>query len=162
MRRLWLILAATGLVALGGMPATAEATRVCGVRDTKTKEVLPGAILTWDGSFRCQDAPKEGTYEITVTVSNHGGSTEAVRIPDLKLSHTTPRPGGEGPDATAEADGLPVSVDPAETAIFTVTGKYELVETDEGWKANLHLRAVGTGVDGGVPFRLGINVMLRG
>ncbi|MGH3450385.1 MAG: hypothetical protein ACRDQW_06565, partial [Haloechinothrix sp.] len=72
-------------------------------------------------------------------------------------SHTTPRPGGGGgPEATAIADGLPVTVAAGESAPFDVRGTYELVSTDEGDKATLHLRAFGTG-----PFSIGINVHLR-
>ena len=57
------------------------------------------------------------------------------------------------------AAGLPVTVAPGETESFTVSGTYELVQTDEGDKANLHL--VATGSAGG-RFTLGINVHLRG
>jgi len=160
MRRLWLILAATGLMALGAVPAVGD-TQVCEVRDRDTKGVLPGVTLTWDSSFRCADAPKQGTYEIRVTVSNGGRSVEEVRIGDVKLIHTTPRPAGEGPQATAEDTGLPVVVGPGETAGFGVAGGYELVKTDEGWKANLHLQAIGRGLNTGERFRLGINVKLR-
>jgi hypothetical protein len=159
MRRLLLpVLLVVGM-ALGIQPAAGQEN--CSVDDTSTQEVLPGVILTWDSSFRCEDAPDEGTYQITVQVANDAGSSEAVRIDDLILSHTTPRPRGQAPDATAEPEGLPITVDPGETESFTVSGSYELVETDEGKKANLHLLALGEGVDSGEEFELGINVHLR-
>jgi hypothetical protein len=159
MRRLLPALLVLG-IALGVQQAAAQ--EVCPVDDTSTQEVLPGVILTWESSFRCDDAPDEGTYEITVQVSNDAGSSEAVRIDDLILSHTTPRPRGQTPRATAEPQGLPITVEPGETESFTVSGTYELVETDEGEKANLHLLALGEGTDSGQEFELGINVHLRG
>jgi hypothetical protein len=134
----------------------------CALVDQSTEEVLPGVTLTWDSSFLCADAPDSGTYEIEVTVSNAAGSAEAVEITDLRLSHTTPRPGGQGPDATAQAEGLPIEVAPGESESFRVFGSYELVSTDEGDKANLHLLASGSGVESGEGFELGINVHLRG
>ncbi|MGH2451045.1 MAG: hypothetical protein ACRDGE_07215 [Candidatus Limnocylindria bacterium] len=137
-------------------------TASCELVDQSTEEVLPGVTLTWDSSFLCADAPASGTYEIEVTVSNAAGSAEAVEIRDLRLSHTTPRPRGQGPDATAEAEGLPIVVAPGESESFRVSGSYELVSTDEGDKANLHLLASGSGVESGESFELGINVHLRG
>ncbi|MGH2449819.1 MAG: hypothetical protein ACRDGE_00820 [Candidatus Limnocylindria bacterium] len=151
-------LVASALVASPSFAATAE----CNVVDRSTDEELPGVTLTWDSSFLCANAPDSGTYEIEVTVSNAAGSAEAVEISDLRLSHTTPRPGGRGPDATAEAQGLPMVVGPGESESFRVSGRYELVSTDEGDKANLHLRALGRGVESDDPFELGINVALRG
>ena len=159
MRRLLLLLVALGL-ALGTAPAAAQ--EVCRVDDTSTQEVIPGVTLTWDSSFRCQNAPDQGTYRITVRVSNAAGSAEAVTIDELVLSHTTPRPRGRAPSATAEAQGLPITVPPGGTDDFTVTGSYTLVRTDEGKKANLHLLALGEGVNSGRDFQLGINVHLRG
>jgi hypothetical protein len=158
MRRLLPVLVALGMV-LGAHPVAGQ--EICSVDDKSTKEVLPGVILTWDSSFRCEDAPNKGSYRITVRVSNRAGSSEAVRIDDLILSHTTPRPRGQAPEATAEPQGLPITVQPGETESFTVSGTYELVETDEGKKANLHLVALGEGVDSGEEFELGINVHLR-
>lgn len=147
-------------MALGSVPAAGQ-RQVCEARDTKTKEALPGVTLTWNSSFRCKDVPKQGSCRIRVRVSNDGESGEAIGIRDLELSHTTPRPRGGGPEATARTGGLPLVVALGETASFTVTGKYELVETDEGWKANLHLRAIGKGLHSMGRFRLGINVSLR-
>ena len=158
MRRYALALLMLG-VALGPQPAAGQ--ELCSVVDTSRKEVLPGVVLTWDSSFRCGDAPDEGTYRIRVRVSNDAGSSEAVKIRNLVLTHTSPRPRGQGPEATAEAEGLPITVRPGQTKSFTVSGSYELVTTDEGDKANLHLRALGKGKESNDRFRLGINVHLR-
>jgi hypothetical protein len=149
---------ASALVTGSSLAATAN----CELVDRSTEDVLPGVTLTWGSSFLCANAPDSGTYEIEVTVSNATGSTEAVEITDLRLSHTTPRPGGRGPEATAEAQGLPIVVGPGESESFRVSGSYELVSTDEGDKANVHLRALGRGVESGDSFELGINVALRG
>ncbi|MGH7510413.1 MAG: hypothetical protein ACREMZ_13210 [Gemmatimonadales bacterium] len=134
----------------------------CQVVDRSTEEVIPGVTLTWTSSFLCANAPDEGTYQIEVTVENAAGSEEAVEIDDLAIRGTTPRPRGQGPDATASASGLPLTVAPRQSGSFTVSGTYELVETDEGKKANIHLSALGEGVSSGLEFELGINVQLRG
>ncbi|MGH2451903.1 MAG: hypothetical protein ACRDGE_11685, partial [Candidatus Limnocylindria bacterium] len=149
---------ASALAAGSGLAQTAS----CELVDQSTEEVLPGVTLTWDSSFLCADAPDSGTYEIEVTVSNAARSAEAVEINDLRLSHTTPRPRGQGPEATAQVEGLPTVVGPGESESFRVSGTYELVSTDEGDKANLHLRGLGRGVESGDSFELGINVALRG
>jgi hypothetical protein len=152
--------AAVLLVApLIGSPAVA--TEVCTVGDRTTEEVIPGVTLTWDASFLCADASGEGSYRFTVTVSNAAGSDEAVTIRDLKLTHTTPRPGGRGPESTGKADVLPITVRPGGSSGFTVTGRYELTGTDQGKKANLHFRARGAGVQTREPFALGINARFR-
>lgn len=155
MRRLGIVI--TALAIAGGimLPASAQ-TQTCAVDDTSTQEVLPGVTLTWDSSFRCTNAPDQGTYEIEVTVANAAGSSEAVKIEDLRLKHTTPKPRGQAPDATAEASGLPMTVAPGDGGTFTVSGDYELVSTDEGDKANLHLKALGSGASSGDRFKLGI------
>ncbi|MGH8875256.1 MAG: hypothetical protein ACRDVM_08410, partial [Acidimicrobiia bacterium] len=140
---------------LGGwMVPAALAQETCTVFDSETEEVVPGITLNWDSSFLCENAPENGTYTFTVTVTAVSGSAD---IGDLVLNHTTPQPGGSGPDATiTSVDGLPGTTD----VTFTVTGTYELVETDEGRKANLHFHATGTA--DGQPFNLGINAHLRG
>lgn len=135
--------------------------QVCDLTDRSTEEVIPGVVLRWDSSFHCRDAPNAGEYQIVVEVFNASNSAEAVVIDDLDLRRSTPRPRGVAPDATAAASGLPIIIAPGETRDFTVTGEYELVATDEGRKANLHLRARGTGSSSGEPFELGINVHLR-
>jgi hypothetical protein len=150
-----------GLLSIPSTPAFAQ-TQTCSPVDQSTEEVLPGVTLTYDSSFLCTDAPDTGSYSVTVTVSNAASSSEAVRIESLELSHTTPRPRGRAPSASADASGLPLTIAPGESASFTVSGSYQLVTTDEGKKANLHLRANGVGVSTNLPFQLGINVLLRG
>jgi hypothetical protein len=103
--------------------STLAQTASCQLSDRSTDEVLPGVTLTWDSSFHCLNAPDTGTYEIDVTVSNAAGSDEAVRIRDVRLRQTTPRPRGRGPAATAEPAGLPVVVAPGETERFNVRAR---------------------------------------
>jgi hypothetical protein len=122
--------------------------------------VLPGVPLTGDSSFHCKNAPDSGSYKIKLRVKNADGSAQAVTIDELRLKKTTPRPRRQAPDATANATGLPITVAPGGSDSFRVRGSYELVETDEGKKANLHLKALGKGVESGT-FKLGINVHLR-
>ena len=137
------------------------AQQMCSLTDRSTEEVIPGVTLRWDSSFHCRDAPDTGGYQILVEAFNASESAEAVTIESLGLSHATPRPAGEGPAATAVAEGLPIMLEPGESGDFTVSGEYELIETDEGKKANLHLRAGGVGSRSGEPFVLGINVLIR-
>jgi len=153
-----LVILVLGL-ATAGLPAAALQT--CEPVDQSTEEVLPGVVLTWDSSFLCANAPDSDTYTFTVTVSNSAASDEAVVIESLALSHTTPRPRGRAPSATGSADGLPVTIAPGESADFTVNGSYQLVATDEGKKANLHFRAMGSGEESGLDFQLGINAHFR-
>ena len=163
MRKIVVFLAITALLAAAAVPAlTTTGQQLCQVQDQSTEEVLPGVVLAWDSAFLCSDIPGEGEYEISVTVANDAGSNEAVVIEALALTHTTPRPRGQAPQATAGATGLPVTLNPGESMSFTVSGAYELAQTDEGQKANLHLQAGGHVVDSGDPFQLGINVHLRG
>ena len=133
----------------------------CEPIEQSAEEVLPGVVLTWDSAFLCADAPDEGSYEFTVTVANSADSAEAISIDDLALTHATPRPRGQAPGASGDATGLPLTLAPGETASFTVSGTYELVQTDEGKKANLHFRASGHGSSSGEPFELGINAHVR-
>ena len=149
-------------VALALLPAPAGAqTATCEVLATSTEQVAPGVTLTYDSSFWCTDAPPSGDYGITVRVANEASSSQAATISDAALSHTSPRPGGSGPQASASASGLPLPLAPGEQGSFQVGGSYELVATDEGDKANLHLRASGRSA-AGEAFALGINVHLRG
>jgi hypothetical protein len=138
------------------------ATQICSLIDQSTKVVLPGVVLTWDSSFHCLNAPNSGEYMVQVRLSNAPNSVKQVGILSLVLSHTTPRPRGQGPDSTAEVSGLPIMVAPDETEAFSVMGTYELVETNEGLKANLHIRAQGAGSNSSQSFQLGINVHFRG
>ncbi|HRP96652.1 MAG TPA: hypothetical protein PL143_10405 [Rhodocyclaceae bacterium] len=157
-------LACAGIASLMMAATPAFAAQVCSLTDQSTKEILPGVIVTWDSSFHCFNAPESGEYMITVRVSNAESSVEAVTVETLRLRHTTPRPRGRAPAATASAEpaGLPITVDPGSTEGFAVMGEYELVRTDEGMKANLHLAADGFGDASLLPFSLGINVHLRG
>jgi hypothetical protein len=160
MRRMGTISALVALLLVLAIPVSAAEVE-CNLTDQSTQAVLPGVVLTWDSSFHCRNAPVRGEYSITIVVSNAATSTEAVTIDSLILSHTTPRPRGRAPEATAEARGLPITVEPGESESFDVTGTYELVVTDEGKKANLHLLAYGVGDESGEPFQLGINVHIR-
>ncbi len=153
------------VVALFGLlTATAFAAPhvVCGQVGQSSETVIPGVTLTWDSSFLCENAPDEGTYEISVRVENSASSAEAVRVDALRLMRTTPRAWRQAPYATARASGLPIVIAPGETRSFNVTGDYRLIMTDEGKKANLHLQAAGRGETSSEPFKLGINVHLRG
>lgn len=138
-----------------------DAVQECTVFDQETKEVIPGVTLTWTSSFLCSDAPDEGSYHFTVTIENASASNEAVRIDALALRHTSPRPRGQGPAATADAQGLPLTVAAGSSGSFDVSGTYALVQTDEGKKANIHLTASGEGTSSGLPFNLGINAHIR-
>jgi hypothetical protein len=166
MRRIWLAglaIPAAGLVMLAVLaaPTQAQAQR-CENVDASTETVVSGVTVTYDSSFLCADAARQGEYAVTVAVANHAGIDEAVTVERVELSHTTPRPrGGDGPNASATAEGLPVTVAAGETARFDVRGTYELVTTDEGDKATLHLRALGVGDRSDEGFVLGVNVHLR-
>jgi|FLYL01.1.fsa_nt_gi hypothetical protein len=155
----WLVaLAAAVWIAL---PATAQ--EVCtadpGSVETETLDES-GVTVSWHGSHWCLGAPGSGTYQATLEIGFEGAAT--LQVDGVSLRHTTPRPGGSGPEATVEV--VDVSQD-GDTVTVTVTGSYELVDTDEGPKANIHLTATGaaTGTNGeDDPFRLGFNVHLRG
>lgn len=160
-KRIGKFLFALVLIGLLATPVFAQ-PQECQLVNQKTKEITPGVFLTWDSSFRCLDAPDSGEYLVTVNVTNAETSLESVTINELFLSHTTPRPRQQAPQATAEASGLPLTLAPGETLSFTVSGTYVMVRTGEGMKANLHLRAKGVSDETAVPFRLGINVKIRG
>jgi hypothetical protein len=132
------------------------------VTDTSTDEVLDGVELTWDSSYHCLNAPTSGNYSITVEVSNDSDSVEAVRLTGIAVSHTTPRAGRLTPGGTANTADLPQDIAPGQSIMFEVTGTYSMVDTDEGQKANLHLRVAGFGLSSGDSFALGINVHIRG
>lgn len=159
MRKLWIILTT---IVLGTLSASATfAQETCIAASQSNGEVASGTVLTWSSAFHCENVPDEGAYQFTVTVTNTD-SAEAVSINEMALSHTTPRPRGQSPQATAVITGLPIVLAPGESQSFDVSGSYTLVETDEGNKANLHFRASGLVIDASEPFHLGINVMLRG
>lgn len=156
------ILVVTTLVGVFTLPAFAQSQVECEPVGQETKIVIRGVTLTWDSQFWCDSAPDTGAYEIHFIITNHAGSAEEVHIDDLQLSHTTPRPRRQAPAATAVVSGLPLVIAPGESDNFSVRGTYNLVLTDEGKKANLHLRAVGRGITSDSPLRLGINAHLRG
>ena len=135
--------------------------QVCEPASQTAREIAPGVTLTWDGAFHCADVPAKGRYQIVVWVVNEAKSAESVTVEAVRLSHTTPRPRGQAPDATAEAKGLPLVVAPGERATFTVSGDYTLVKTGESGRANLHLRVTGRTNASLEPFVLGINVHLE-
>jgi hypothetical protein len=155
-------------LALAGLPGlllvdlASSQAQTCPPVDQSAEEILPRVVLTWDSSFRCAGAPDQGAYEITVVLSSSAASAAAIRLERLELTHTTPRPRGEAPAATAQAAGLPATLAPGASVSLTINGQYDLVSTDDGEKANLHLLAHGQGLAGGEPFSLGINVHLRG
>jgi hypothetical protein len=155
------ILVVTALSGVFTAPAFAQA-QVCEPVGQEIKIVIQGVTLTWDSPFWCDNVPDTGDYEIRITITNHAGSAEVVRIDDLRLSRTTPRPRRQAPAATAVVSGLPMVIAPGESGSFSVRGTYTLVLTGEGKKANLHFRAIGQGITSAAPFRLGINVHLRG
>jgi hypothetical protein len=160
MRKIAILIITVALLAMGASGAFAQ-QQSCLVTQQSTEETLPGITVTWDSSFLCENAPAEGTYTFAATIANAGGSAEVVVMNAMTLTHTTPRPRGQTPQATADAAGLPITVAPGESKTFNVSGTYTLVTTGEGQKANLHFRASGYGpmVE---PFHLGINVRLRG
>lgn len=151
-----------GLALTAAAPYPAAAQQTCRAVDAESDVVLPGVTLTYDSSFRCANVPNQGTYELTVTVENATESVQAVELETLEFRGTSPRPRGRRPSATAQTADLPVRVDPGASATFDVSGSYRLVSTDEGDKANLHLRIEGVGATDGEPFDLGLNVHLRG
>lgn len=147
-----------GLVGLGlagiltvplGTPDPAR-VNTCWPVERTSAQVGPGVAVTWDSSFGCNDVPAQGAYEVRLTILNSPDSSEPVRVERVVWRKTTPRPGGSRPTASLEHTGLVV-----------VTGRYQLVSTDEGDKANLHLAALGETATGR-PFRLGVNLHFRG
>ncbi|HKX75046.1 MAG TPA: hypothetical protein VJR05_06625 [Acidimicrobiia bacterium] len=151
------IVAAVGLVVgLLAIPGTAQPV-TCPVVDTSVEEVVEGVTLEWTSSFLCSDVPTDpssGEFHIEGSVANLSEAT--VNLSGLGLAFTTP-PGSSG---SVTSDDFAATIGPGSTHTFTATGTYQMVETDEGLKVNLHLRGAGD-VDG-EPFALGINVHVRG
>lgn len=152
------ILLAAGCLAVSG---AVFAEQTCVAVDQSTKEVLPGVILTWESSFLCANAPDQDSYKFTANISSAGGSAESVTIEGILLTHKTPRVRGRTPGGNKTGDTLPVTVAPGSSGSFSVTGVYQLVQTDEGKKANHHYQAAGVGDSSGKTFLLGINVHFR-
>jgi hypothetical protein len=149
----------SGLAPGGGTPAPQPCETMMAENES-SEGVATGVNLAWASAFRCEDAPDQGRYRFTVTVTNSAASPVLVAIDALTLTHTTPRPGGQAPQATGVASGLPVTIAPGASDTFTVSGTYELASTDEGRKANLHFCA--SGQAGAERFHLGLNALLRG
>ncbi len=139
--------------------APTPGTPACRTLERSVEPVLPGVTLIYGSSFGCVTGTDAGRYQVPVTIANSASSAGTVTIRGVALSHTSPRPRGLAPEATATTTGLPVTLAPGEEASLQASGRYTLAATDEGLKANLHLRAYGTGDPGG-PFRLGVNVHL--
>lgn len=132
------------------------------VGEESTETVSPGVAITWGSSFHCVQAPDEGPYGFIVRVAYQGPAGSTVNIESLGLTHTTPRPQGQGPEATVEVSGLPLLLAAGEEGAVTVEGTYELVVTGASRKANLHFCAAGTVTSTNEPFTLGLNGHLRG
>lgn len=153
------ILMVAGLLSLVTATALAQA-QVCQPPDAPMpEEVAPGVTLSWNGAFHCLDAPDEGTYEFTVTVSNDEASASAATIEAIELIDTTPKPRGNSPDADGQVTGLPRTIEPGESRSFTVSGSYRLVQAGVAKLANLHFMAHGQA--NGEPFHMGINAAIR-
>lgn len=154
------LLATLGLLmAMTAIPVAADAHDVCDAADQTSGQVAEDVTITYDSLFVCTDAAASGTWSITVEIANDADSTADVTIDGASLSHTSPRPGGEGPEATAETEDLPLTVEPGVAGTIGIGGDYELVSTDDGdEKAILHLRLSGTAGD--ALFMLGVNVQI--
>jgi spore coat protein U-like protein len=151
----WVTAVLVGL-SLWAIPAVAVET--CNVIDSSTDEVVPGVQMTWDSSFLCADAPTSGSYAISVEVINESDTT--VDLNDVVLSHTTPRARRMSAGGSITGTSGLGTLAPGESTTVEVTGNYSMIETDEGLKANLHLRIRGEA--NGEPFKLGANVHVRG
>jgi hypothetical protein len=148
------------LAAIAVVPASAQsATPTCEAIGASTGEVADGVILSYDSSFACTDAAASGTWSISVLVANTAESTTGIELTELTLSHTSPRPGGAGPDASLDSDTLPLALAVDADGTFDAEGAYELVTTDDGDKATLHLRVAGV-TDDDEPFQLAIAVQV--
>jgi hypothetical protein len=156
-----LVLVVAQGVFASSVAAPGAAADHCDPTDQTTKTVARGTTVTYDSAFDCRDAARTGDYEVAVTVANAVDSAGTVRIDGIALGHTTPRPRAQAPDAGAATSDMPVDVQPGSEVSLRVTGDYELVDTDEGAKANLHLRLSGSTVNSGGSAVLGVNVHLR-
>jgi predicted RecA/RadA family phage recombinase len=163
MRKLRMLSVLAVVLVLGAVVAASSFAQQasCTLTDQSTEGVAPGATLTWDSSFHCRNAPPAGTYQIDVTVSNHASSDDTVTVQAPRFEKATPRPRGQDPAGnSATAAPAAITLAPGQSGTFEVEGIYRMVETDEGFKVNHHLRAPGV-TDDGERFKLGINVALR-
>lgn len=152
------VLALSVLAGISGA-TVADHDVACEPGEMNSEQVSSGVTLTWVGAYYCLDAHDAGSYNLTVEFTNEADSTESVTIDNLTLFNTSPRPFNQGPEANGSSGDLPITVAPGETGNFNVHGDYELIETDEGKKANLNFR-VGGSVDD-EPLALGLNVLIR-
>ncbi len=137
--------------------------QICVAEEQSTEEVFPGAILTWDSALRCENAPDEGIYQFSVLIQADQANTALAVVDAITLTHTTPRPLDQPPQATVdEVTGLPFTLAAGEVQTFTVTGTYELARPGAAKIANLHFCATGHAESTGEPFYLGLNTFLRG
>ncbi|MGH2451702.1 MAG: hypothetical protein ACRDGE_10625 [Candidatus Limnocylindria bacterium] len=163
MRKLRMLSVFAIVLVLGAVVAASSLAQQasCTLTDQSTEEVAPGATLTWDSSFHCRNADTSGTYEIEVNVSNSAGSVDTVTVQAPRFEKATPRVRGQDPAGnSATATPASITLAPGQSGSFEVSGTYQMVETDEGFKVNHHLRAPGE-TDDGERFKLGINVALR-
>ncbi len=155
-------LAAMGLIAATALPVAGQsATPTCTVADSATEDVAEGVTLTYDSSFTCPDAADNGTWAITVAVANAADSTTGITLEEARLSHTTPLPTGEAPDASVTGGGLPLSLAAGADGTFDADGDYELSHPGDDSKVNLHVRVDGV-TDDDERFTLGILVQVLG
>jgi hypothetical protein len=127
-----------------------------------TELVAEGTTLTHDSALRCTNAPFTGDYRFTVTIQNSAASVSTVVLERLLLTHTTPRPGGRGPEASGSTTDLPLTLVPGASAQVTVSGDYTLVQTGARRHANLHFCLSGQVESSEEPFSLGVNAFIVG
>ncbi|SDU76722.1 hypothetical protein SAMN04488563_5294 [Jiangella alkaliphila] len=143
-------------------PVPDGSSQQCISADRSTPTIGSDTTLTYDGALLCPDAGTTGEYALAVSITNDAASSATVTVDDIHLTHTTPRPRGRAPDATADLDEAPITIAPGDTVDLEITGTYHLVNTDEGEKANLHLHLTGTLTATDESFTLATNVHLRG
>ncbi|MEX2151097.1 MAG: hypothetical protein WD793_12860 [Steroidobacteraceae bacterium] len=118
--------------------------------------------MHWDSSFLCQDAPSSGSYQFTFTVTNLSGVNQPVVIESIPLRRATPRSHPRAASGTINGTSrFQTTIDPLQSASFTVTGNYQQAITSEGEKAKLHFQVRGRDVMFR-RFQLGVNAHLRG
>jgi hypothetical protein len=123
-----------------------------------SQEVLPGVSLIWGSSFFSPYAVRTGSYSLTVAVLNREDSEEAVEITRLRLIAVTPRSPVMEPRTNGESYGLPITIKPGDSHSFEIDGRYELVPSREGGRADLHFLASGQGVKSGERFQMEVKV----
>jgi hypothetical protein len=130
--------------------------------DTSHEQVSTGITLTWDSSFHCIDAPSPGTFALTVSLAYSGDAASAVQINGVRLTHTTPKPFGQSPPATATAAiSLPLVLTVGVASELVIGGSYELAPTGNSGRINLHLCLEGQ-TQSGQTFTAAVNGHIRG